>query len=1065
MSAVCVRPGPTAVAWLRDRVARYQRADRLAPVTVLVPNHYVGLWLRRELAQTGYANVRFEVLARLGERIGSGLLAQRGLSPLTSVAEDAAVRAAIATVADRFGTAAQHAALVDTLRELFRTLRERETDPEALTPWRAGSRMADAALSAFVEFERLLREHRLYDDRIGLDAATERVQALPADALREIGAVLVYLPIRLTPAAARLVRALGERTSVEVALAATGDALGDEEASSNAAALGIEDARTGAAAADAGISDGSVRAAPATHHITITPDAGEEVRSVCRAILADLESGVSLHRTAILWRAREPYAALVRETLAGAKLPFAALEGRPLVDSVVGRGLLGLLALREDDFARLAVLEWRSTLPHAGSGQPSFATWNRLTRDARIVRGAEQWRDRLARLVAEHEKAAAGEERSDGQRAHAQRQANAAAAIATYMASLVEATELPAERTWPAYVAWARDLRRRFVTPHRDEDERDAAEQVDETIESLGAAGSLGADVDPAVFRHALEGALRGRRRPQGKIGVGVVIGSVSAARGLAFDRVHIVGMVEGAFPSKRPADPIFPDGDPLETAARRAQEERTAFLAALAAADGGIARLSAPSWDVDLRPAYAAAWLLDVAAALAGERIRAAQLRTAPSASWLDRIPSPDAALEAAPPALQLAERRVVEARSWAKRAALASSAVARRPDLPLARALAMRRAMESAELTEFDGNLSAVAASSERLRHGIAAVPVSSSAIERWCRCPFHYYLERVLHVDKTEQPEGDESWTISPMARGSLMHAILERFFNELLPAGRPAAGASFTAADHARLDALAAEEFAGLEATGQTGFALAWENERRAIVRDLHTLLTKDEEHRGTTWLPAYFEQKFGFAEAGSWPPAVVALPDGREVRLRGVIDRVDVAPDRAHPRQARLLDYKTGGVDTAALKKDPLVAGTHVQLAVYALAVRDRLVALGERVPEIFVAYWQVVSKHRFKFTPVPVSGPAAAQLDEALATVHQGVTGGAFPLVPGDESPRPTGITWENCAWCDYDRVCPVGRGQLAGRKAADPLAAIHARLAAAAAAPAPPGPREPEPT
>src|SRR5439155_13397887 len=126
------------------------------------------------------------------------------------------------------------------------------------------------------------------------------------------------------------------------------------------------------------------------------------------------------------------------------------------------------------------------------------------------------------RLALEHRRTAAADERTDGQRAYAERQAAAAEAIATYVTSLAVATELPADRTWRAYVAWARDLRRRFVPPHRDEDERDAAEQVDEVVEGLGAAESLGTDVDLGIFRHALEAALRGRRRPHGKIGVGV---------------------------------------------------------------------------------------------------------------------------------------------------------------------------------------------------------------------------------------------------------------------------------------------------------------------------------------------------------------------------------------------------------------------------------------------------------------------------------------------------------------------------------------------------------------
>ena len=228
---------------------------------------------------------------------------------------------------------------------------------------------------------------------------------------------------------------------------------------------------------------------------------------------------------------------------------------------------------------------------------------------------------------------------------------------------------------------------------------------------------------------------------------------------------------------------------------------------------------------------------------------------------------------------------------------------------------------------------------------------------------------------------------------------------------------------------------------------TGYALAWENERRAILRDLHTVLTKDEEIRGSTWLPAYFEQQFGGADPASWPAASVPLPDGAEVRLRGFIDRVDVNPDRARPDWARLMDYKTGLIDAKAIEEDPLVAGTHVQLAVYAVAVRERLRALGAGQPEVEAAYWQIAARHRFRYTEVAVGGPTEARLRDVLAAVDDGIKSGAFPLVPGEETVRPDRITWENCARCEYDRICPAGRAQFAERKAGDPAAAIHLRL------------------
>src|SRR6266542_3531663 len=236
LSAIRMRPGPTAVGWLFDRIAELQRDDRLAPIAVIVPNNYVGLGLRRALAQRGYANVRFTILARIAEALGARALAEAGLSPLTPIVEDALIRTAIRS-APAFGPIGQHRALVDTLRSLFRTLREREPAATDRAEWAAHGPMASAALATFAQYERLLTDRRLYDERIGIDAAAEALARSSASAIREIGTVLLYLPARLSPAATRFLVALAERAPVEVLLAWCDDAAADADSIANAAAL------------------------------------------------------------------------------------------------------------------------------------------------------------------------------------------------------------------------------------------------------------------------------------------------------------------------------------------------------------------------------------------------------------------------------------------------------------------------------------------------------------------------------------------------------------------------------------------------------------------------------------------------------------------------------------------------------------------------------------------------------------------------------------------------------------------------------------------------------------
>src|SRR5207253_8151555 len=148
-------------------------------------------------------------------------------------------------------------------------------------------------------------------------------------------------------------------------------------------------------------------------------------------------------------------------------------------------------------------------------------------------------------------------------------------------------------------------------------------------------------------------------------------------------------------------------------------------------------------------------------------------------------------------------------------------------------------------------------------------------------------------------------------------------------------------SAISADGDRLREIAEEEFADLEARGRAGHRLAWENEREAILSDLVLFLDQDTRQRRQGWSPVAFEQSFGTRDPESWPGAEVPLADGRAVRLRGRLDRLDLGPSPDRPSWAMVLDYKTGRPydDPKELERDPVVAGTALPLGAYSLAVR------------------------------------------------------------------------------------------------------------------------------
>jgi putative RecB family exonuclease len=158
-----------------------------------------------------------------------------------------------------------------------------------------------------------------------------------------------------------------------------------------------------------------------------------------------------------------------------------------------------------------------------------------------------------------------------------------------------------------------------------------------------------------------------------------------------------------------------------------------------------------------------------------------------------------------------------------------------------------------------------------------------LSPSRAGDFLTCPMLY---RFRVVDRFPEPPSRSA------ARGTLVHAVLERLFE--LPAGdrRPAAASAMVLGEWQRL--LAAEpELADLFGRDDDGAELAaWLSGARQLVEGYFRL------EDPTRFEPAGRE----LAVAGQ-----VTLADGRSLQLRGVVDRLDVAPTG----ELRVVDYKSG----------------------------------------------------------------------------------------------------------------------------------------------------------
>ncbi|MGV3757993.1 MAG: PD-(D/E)XK nuclease family protein, partial [Actinomycetota bacterium] len=237
--------GRGAAESLRAAVADAKGGEPLAPVTVVVPSNHVGVASRRLLASgilgpvtegagIGLAAVTFVTPYRLGELLGSSALAATGRRPVSTPVLAAAVRAELAATPGLFSPVADHPATESALVATYRELRD--ASPVALDALAATS----ARAAEVVRLHRAVRARleAAWSDEEDL-LATAAAQA-GASAARELGAVVVHLPQRLSRHAAGLLRALADHLPVTVVAGRTGFLAADAEVARSLERLGLD---------------------------------------------------------------------------------------------------------------------------------------------------------------------------------------------------------------------------------------------------------------------------------------------------------------------------------------------------------------------------------------------------------------------------------------------------------------------------------------------------------------------------------------------------------------------------------------------------------------------------------------------------------------------------------------------------------------------------------------------------------------------------------------------------------------------------------------------------------
>jgi ATP-dependent helicase/nuclease subunit B len=1018
--------GRAASEALRGEIARAKEASPLAPVTVVVPGNSVGVAVRRLLASgalgpvsnvgSGLIGVNFLTASRLAELLAAARLAARKRRPVSPPVVAAAVRRVLASAAGMFAPVATHPATEEALVAAVWELSD--LDDAALDLLSAQSERAREV----VRIHRAAKGHLAaawYDEHDLMRAACDVVSE-GGPLVGELGTLVYHLPQRTTAPVARLLRTIAERNELVVIAALTGAPKADAEVIAGIERLG--------ASIDAETAD--VIPAVGTA-VCSTSDADDEVRVMVRGVVDAMRDGVPLERMAIVFGNAEPYARLLHDHLELAGIAHNGVSVRTLADSVLGRSLLRLLALADDDFRREDVCALMAGAPVLdGRGQlVQAAAWERISRDAGVVGGVAQWKARLARYV----NAQVPRSDDDGAVARADAERARAAGLQRFVERLAADLE-GAPASWRELASWARGLVHRWIG---DEDaranwvpfEREAARRVDAALERLGGLDAVEAGPTLGVFRRSLTLELDAARDQVGRLGEGLLVGPAVLALGVELDRVWVCGLAEGVYPGSPRDDPLLADADrhalggQIRLRSGRIADDHRALLAALANTSGERV-LCFPRGDLRRNTEHVPSrFLLDTVESLTGSRPLVSALPV--GEEWYTAVPSFVHGLTHAafPPTRHELEVRAMLAREpWIA------------ADPGLARGMALAQARRSRAFTRFDGNLAHLR---DRMAPWSPAAPdveVSATRLQAWASCPHAYFAHYVLHVDAIERPE--EIVQLSALDRGSVMHAALDRFLAELI--GQPGVGRPWAAAQRERLHEIMREACDEVEASGLGGRRLLWERARRQMHDELDRFLDADttyREEQGAETLAT----ELGFGKRDPTRPAIeIACSDGRTLRLGGSVDRID----RWASGELAVIDYKTGGQSSfkGLSHEDPLLGGQLLQLPIYAHAVRsvfglDRDVAVDS-------SYWFVKEpKTRLGYL---VDEPVEKALDRALIAIVDGIESGVFV----GRAPAPGAWkTYVECPYCDPDALGTTDRHRDWLRKVAAPELAGYLEL------------------